>query len=286
MLWAATSAAGIGNYQMMDSNQTYVAGRRAALEILRDEASRARIEKVYLAHGIHGPQIGELLHLIRTHRVVHTELDRAKFRELERRAASDIDSQGVIVLIAQREYQELEDVLTPPPMQKEGASIAHDARGWYPLLVALDGIEDPHNIGAILRSAEAAGATAVLLPKRGAVLTPAVYKSSAGAANNVPIVKIGNLEQTIRKLQEEYGVSCCGLAGEAEKSIYEISLTGPICLIIGSEEKGLHRLVKERCEKLAAIPMLGKTASLNASVAAGVALFEAVRQRSAPSFSK
>jgi 23S rRNA (guanosine2251-2'-O)-methyltransferase len=258
---------------MMDSNQSYVAGRRAALELLRDEASRARIEKVYLAHGIHGPQIGELLHLIRTHRVVHTELDRTKFRELERRAATDVDSQGVLVLIAQREYQELEDVLTPPPMQKEGAG------GWCPLLIALDGIEDPHNIGAILRSAEAAGVTAVLLPKRGAVLTPAVYKSSAGAANNVPIVKIGNLEQTIRKLQEEFSVSCIGLAGEAKGSIYDASLTGPICLIIGSEEKGLHRLVKERCEHLAAIPLHGKTASLNASVAAGVALFEAVRQR-------
>jgi len=249
---------------MIDSNQTYVVGRRAALELLRDDASRARIEKIYLAHGIHGPQIGELLHLIRAHRVVHTELDRAKFRELERRAATDVDSQGVIVLIAQRQYQELEDVL---------------AGNRNPLLIALDGIEDPHNIGAILRSAEAAGVTAVLLPKRGAVLTPAVYKSSAGAANNVSIVKIGNLEQTIRKLQGEFGVICLGLAGEAEESLYETSLVGPLCLIVGSEEKGLHRLVKERCEKLAAIPLMGKTASLNASVAAGVAMFEAVRQR-------
>jgi 23S rRNA (guanosine2251-2'-O)-methyltransferase len=270
---------------MMDSNQTYVAGRRAALELLRDEASRARIEKVYLAHGIHGPQIGELLHLICTHRVAHSELDRGKFRELERRTAPShsgerglevrpTDAQGVIVLIAQREYQELEDVIaSPQPPLPAG-------RGAFAtLLIALDGIEDPHNIGAILRSAEAAGVTAVLLPKRGAVLTPAVYKSSAGAANSVPIVKIGNLEQTIRKLQEEFGVMCVGLAGEAKQSVYEISLTGPVCLIIGSEEKGLHRLVKERCEQLAAIPLRGKTASLNASVAAGVALFEVVRQR-------
>ncbi len=245
-------------------DQTYIAGRRAALELLREEGSRVRIEKVYIAHGVHGPQIGELLHLLRTHRVAHSELDRAKFRELERRAASDVDSQGVLVLVAQREYQELEDVLAENP---------------NPLLVALDGIEDPHNIGAILRSAEAAGAAAVLLPKRGAVLTPAVYKSSAGAANNVSIVKIGNLDQTVRKLQEEFGIMCVALAGEAKESIYEINLVGPVCLIIGSEEKGIHRLVKERCEKLAAIPLLGKTASLNASVAAGVALFEAVRQR-------
>jgi len=242
----------------------YIVGRRAALELLRDEASRARIEKVYIAHGNHGPQMGELLHLLRTNKIAFSEMDRGKFRELEARAASGEDSQGVIVLIAQRGYHELEDVL---------------ADNNNPLLIALDGIEDPHNIGAIIRSAEAAGATAVLLPKRGAVLTPAVYKSSAGAANHVPIVKYGNLAETIRKLQEEFGVTCCGLAGEATESIYEVSLTGPICLIIGSEEKGLHRLVRERCEKLAAIPMFGKTASLNASVACGVALFEAVRQR-------
>src|SRR5579872_3989930 len=115
---------------MMDPSQTYIVGRRAALELLRDDASRGRIEKVYLAHGIHGPQIGELLHLIRTHRIAHSELDRGKFRELERRTASDVDSQGVIVLVAQRGYQELEDVLAGNP---------------NPLLIALDGIEDPHN---------------------------------------------------------------------------------------------------------------------------------------------
>lgn len=242
----------------------YIAGRRAALELLRDADARARIEKVYLAHGVHGPQMGEILHLLRSHRVPFSEVDRGKFRELERRATSGEDSQGILILIAQRDYAELEDVL---------------ANNANPLLLMLDGIEDPHNIGAILRSAEAAGATAVLLPKRGAVLTPAVYKASAGAANHVPIVKIGNLAETIRKLQEEFNIPCCGLAGEAGESIYKTKLAGPICLVIGSEEKGLHRLVRERCETLASIPMHGKTASLNASVAAGVALFEAVRQR-------
>jgi 23S rRNA (guanosine2251-2'-O)-methyltransferase len=248
----------------MDVDQNYIAGRRATLELLRDEASRARIEKVYLAHGVHGPQMGEILHLLRTKKIAFSEMDRVKFRELERRAATGEDSQGIIVLVAQRDYQELEDVLAGNP---------------NPLLVALDNIEDPHNIGAIIRSAEASGATAILLPKRGAALTPAVYKSSAGAANHLPIVKYGNLAETIRKLQAEFGIMCVGLAGEAKETIYDTDLTGPICLVIGSEEKGLHRLVRERCEKLAAIPMFGKTASLNASVAAGVALFEALRQR-------
>jgi 23S rRNA (guanosine2251-2'-O)-methyltransferase len=247
-----------------DSDQSYVVGRRAAIELLKDEEGVKKIEKVYLAHGVQGPQIAELLHFVRKHKVALGELDRAKFRELERRAAGDTDSQGVIVLIAQREYAEIEDIVE---------------QNNNPLLIALDGVEDPHNIGAIIRSAEAAGASAILLPKRGAVLTPAVYKTSAGAAHNLPIVKYGNLEQTIRKLQEELGVSCVGLAGEAEKSLYEESLMGPICLIVGSEEKGLHRLVRERCEKLVRIPLFGKTASLNASVASAVALFEAVRQR-------
>lgn len=253
--------------------QGYVAGRRAALELLRDEASRERIEKVYLAHGIHGPQIGEILHLLRASRIAHTELDRNKFRELERRASAGTDSQGVILLLAQRGYQELEDVLAPHPLEEE------EAGGWCPLLIALDGIEDPHNIGAIIRSAEAAGAAAVLLPKRGAVLTPAVYKASAGAANHISIVKYGNLAETIRKLQEEFSVACYGLAGEGERTIYEENLAGAICLVIGGEEKGLHRLVRERCDALLRIPLTGKTASLNASVAAGVALFEACRQR-------
>ncbi len=248
----------------MDTEQGYVAGRRAALELLRDEASRVRIEKVYLAHGIHGPQIGEILHLLRSTRIAHTELDRAKFRELERRASAGTDSQGVIILLAQRGYQELEDVLGGNP---------------NPLLIALDGIEDPHNMGAIIRSAEAAAATAILLPKRGAVLTPAVYKASAGAANHLPIVKYGNLAETIRRLQDEFGVACIGLAGEADKTLYGITLLGPICLVVGSEGNGLHHLVRERCEVLASIPLAGKTASLNASVAAGVALFEVRRQR-------
>lgn len=257
----------------MPEQNEYAAGRRAALELLRDAESRARIEKVYLAHGVQGPQIVEILHLIRSNRVPHGELDRAKFRDLEHRASPDTDSQGVLILLSQREYIELEDLLGDHPLPPPSLG------GGSPLLVALDGIEDPHNIGAIIRSAEAAGATAILLPKRGAVLTPAVYKASAGAANHLPIVKYGNLAETIRKLQEEFQVTCIGLAGEAEDSIYEIGMIGPICLIIGSEEKGLHRLVRERCEKLASIPLAGKTASLNASVASGVALFEAVRQR-------
>jgi 23S rRNA (guanosine2251-2'-O)-methyltransferase len=251
-----------------DSNDSsYLVGRRAAIEALRDDEVRAGIEKIYVAHGVHGPQIAEILGTARKYKIAIGELDRHKFSELERRAVTrGVPSQGVIVLLAQRGYQELEDVI---PADRAA------------LLIALDGVEDPHNIGAIIRSAEAAGGSGILLPRRGAVLTPTIYKTSAGAANHFPIVKIGNLEQTVRKLQEDYGVMCVGLAGEATESIYDADLTGPICFVTGSEEKGMHRLVKERCEKLVKISLAGKTASLNASVASAIALFEAVRQRSA-----
>jgi 23S rRNA (guanosine2251-2'-O)-methyltransferase len=254
------------NREHSESNDsTYLSGRRAAIEALRDDEVRGGIEKIYLAHGVHGPQIAEILGTARKHKIAIGELDRHKFQELERRASRGVPSQGVIVLLAQRGYQELEDV------------IPHDGAA---MLIALDGVEDPHNIGAIIRSAEAAGGTGILMPRRGAVLTPTIYKTSAGAANHFPIVKFGNLEQTIRTLQQEYGVMCIGLAGEATDTIYDLDLTAPLCFVTGSEEKGLHRLVRERCERLAKIPLSGKTASLNASVASAIALFEAVRQRS------
>jgi 23S rRNA (guanosine2251-2'-O)-methyltransferase len=245
----------------------YVVGRRAALELLRDEENYSKIEKIYVAHGAQGTQINEILHHARANKLTLGELDKRKFRDLEERVAGDTDPQGVMILTAARAYQELEEV-------------AVTVDGKAPLLIALDGVEDPHNMGAIIRSAEAAGATAVLLPKRGAVLTPAVFKTSAGAASHLPIIKYGNLAETISRLKEEFGVFVFGLAGEGEKTIYDVKFDQPVCLVTGSEEKGMHRLVRERCDELVKIPLAGKTESLNASVATAVAIFEAVRQRS------
>jgi 23S rRNA (guanosine2251-2'-O)-methyltransferase len=250
-----------------DDAKYYVVGRRAALELLRDEENYSKIEKIYVAHGAQGTQINEILHHARANKLTLGELDKRKFRDLEERVAGDTDPQGVMILTAARAYQELEDV-------------AVSIDGKAPLLIALDGIEDPHNMGAILRSAEAAGATAVLLPKRGAVLTPAVFKTSAGAAAHIPIVKYGNLAETISRLKEEFNVFVYGLAGEGEKTIYDVKFDQPVCLVTGSEEKGMHRLVRERCDEVVKIPLAGKTDSLNASVATAVAVFEAVRQRS------
>lgn len=148
-----------------------------------------------------------------------------------------------------------------------------------PLLLILDGVQDPHNLGACLRSADAAGVLAVIIPQDRAVgLTPTVRKIACGAAETVPLVQVTNLARCLRALQEQ-GVQLVGLAGDAQKSLYETSLRGKMALILGAEEKGLRRLTREHCDLLVKIPMLGKVESLNVSVATGICLFEAVRQR-------
>lgn len=149
------------------------------------------------------------------------------------------------------------------------------------LILVLDGVQDPHNLGACLRSAAAAGATAVIIPRDKAVQVNAtVRKTSAGAADALPIFSVTNLSRTLREMQEA-GVWVYGLAGEAGASLYALDLTGNVALVMGSEGEGLRRLTRETCDGLAKIPMPGGFESLNVSVASGVALFEAVRQRTA-----
>ena len=143
----------------------------------------------------------------------------------------------------------------------------------------LDEVTDPHNFGACLRSADAAGVDAVIVPKdRSAPLNQTVRKVASGAAETVPVVMVTNLSRSLKALQER-GVWLCGAAGEAEKTLFQQDLTGPLALLMGSEGKGLRRLTREACDYLVAIPMAGEVSSLNVSVAAGVCLFEAVRQR-------
>jgi 23S rRNA (guanosine2251-2'-O)-methyltransferase len=148
-----------------------------------------------------------------------------------------------------------------------------------PLLLVLDGVTDPHNLGACLRSAEAAGADAVIVPKDKSVqLSPTVRKVACGAAEIVPFVSVTNLARTLQSLQQR-GIWVFGAAGEAQQSLYDADLKGPIALVLGSEGKGLRRLTREHCDSLLAIPMAGEVSSLNVSVSTGVCLFEAVRQR-------
>jgi 23S rRNA (guanosine2251-2'-O)-methyltransferase len=148
-----------------------------------------------------------------------------------------------------------------------------------PLLLVLDGIQDPHNLGACLRSADAAGVHAVVAPADRAVgLTPTARKVASGAAETVPFVQVTNLARTLRDLKQR-GLWVIGAAGEAEATLYQIDFTGPVALVLGAEEKGLRRLTREVCDQLARIPLQGRVESLNVSVAAGVFLFEVVRQR-------
>ncbi len=152
-----------------------------------------------------------------------------------------------------------------------------------PFLLVLDGVQDPHNLGACLRSADAAGVHAVIAPKdRSVGLGPTVCKVASGAAGHLPFVQVTNLARTLRWLQDEAGVWLIGMAGEARDTLFQTDLTGPLALIMGGEEKGMRRLTREACDAVVKLPMAGQVESLNVSVAAGVALFEAVRQRSAP----
>ncbi len=151
-----------------------------------------------------------------------------------------------------------------------------------PFLLVLDGVQDPHNLGACLRSADAAGVHAVIAPRdRAAGLTPVACKVASGAAESLPFVQVTNLARTLRRLREAHGVWVVGTAGDADTLLYDADLRGPLALVMGGEEKGLRRLTREQCDRLARLPMAGAVESLNVSVAAGVALFEAVRQRRA-----
>ena len=149
-----------------------------------------------------------------------------------------------------------------------------------PLLLVLDGITDPHNLGACLRTADAAGVCAVIMPKdKSAQLTSIARKVACGAAENVPLIRVTNLARTLRLLQQEYNVWVVGTAGEATESLYQTKLSGALALVMGAEGEGMRRLTREHCDQLISIPMAGSVSSLNVSVATGVCLFEIVRQR-------
>lgn len=181
--------------------------------------------------------------------------------------APGLRHQGVLAYVPEKAFDS-EDVLYRSPEPDH-------------LLLALDGVQDPHNLGACLRTAEAAGVTAVILPRdRSAGLTAVARKSAAGAAERVPMIAVTNLARTLQRLKE-LGYWVTGLAGEGEATLFDCDLKGPTVLVLGAEGEGLRRLTRETCDQLARIPMQGRAESLNVSVAAGVCLYEAVRQRQA-----
>jgi 23S rRNA (guanosine2251-2'-O)-methyltransferase len=169
----------------------------------------------------------------------------------------------------------------PPPRSESELPVLVENAGKDALFLVLDGVTDPHNLGACLRSAEGAGVTAVIAPKDKAVgITPTVRTASAGAADRIPFVAVTNLARALKSLKEQ-GVWLVGLAGDAEQDFYAVDLKGPIAIVMGSEGEGMRRLTRESCDFVARIPLRGSVESLNVSVATGVALFEVLRQRTA-----
>lgn len=225
-----------------------------------------RVKQVWLSEGRSEPRLQALLALAAQHRVGIEHADR---KELDTWVEGV--HQGVVAEVSPSQVwgeAMLEELLE----RTEGA----------PLLLVLDGVTDPHNLGACLRSADAAGVTAVIVPKdKSATLTPVVRKVACGAAEVVPLVAVTNLARTLEKLQQR-GLWVVGTAGEATTMLYDQDLKGPLVMVMGAEGKGMRRLTREHCDYLVKLPMAGSVSSLNVSVAAGVCLFEAVRQRQVP----
>jgi len=227
-----------------------------------------RVRRVLLAGGRETSRLAEIRALAQRSGVQVAAADEALLAKL----ADGERHQGVVAEVVPRAGD--------PETQLEEAL---EAAGAAPLLLVLDGVQDPHNLGACLRSADAAGVAAVIVPRdRAAGLTPVVRKVAAGAAETVPLVPVVNLARTLRDLKER-GVWLVGTDDAADKTLYDADLKGPLALVMGSEGEGMRRLTRECCDQLVSIPMAGAVESLNVSVAAGVVLFEAVRQRSSGS---
>lgn len=222
-----------------------------------------RVKQIWLSEGRSEPRIQALLALAAENRV---PVGQAERRELD--AWVEGVHQGVVAEVS--------------PSQVWGEAMLDEMlerAEQPPLILVLDGVTDPHNLGACLRTADAAGATAVVIPRdKSATLTAVVRKVACGAAEVIPLVAVTNLARTLEKLQQR-GLWIVGTAGEAEQELYQQDLTGPIAIVMGAEGKGMRRLTREHCDFLVKLPMAGSVSSLNVSVATGVCLFEAVRQR-------
>ena len=239
-----------------------IEGRNAVIEALR---AGTAVDKVYIAKGETDATLGHIASTARGKGIVVVEADR---RKLDAMSVTH-SHQGVIAVAAVREYASVSDIL----------QAARD-KGEAPLVVVCDELSDPHNLGAVIRTAEAAGAHGVIIPKRrSAGLTAIVAKTSAGAVSYLPVARVANLTALLRELKEE-GLWVFGTAADGSTSLYQADLKGPAAIVIGSEGNGMSRLVREQCDFLVSIPMRGQVNSLNASAAAAVVLYEAVRQRS------
>ena len=238
-----------------------IEGRNAVIEALR---AGVALDKVYIAKGETDSTLGHIASKARQAGSVVVETDRRKLDFMSATKAH----QGVIAIAAVREYVDVDDIL----------AIARE-KGENPLIVVCDELSDPHNLGAVIRTAECAGAHGVIIPKRrSAGLTSIVAKTSAGAVAHVPVARVPNLTACLKDLKEQ-GIWVFGTAADGNTTLYDADLKGPAAIVIGSEGDGMGRLVTETCDFKVSIPMKGKLNSLNASAAAAILLYEAVRQR-------
>ena len=240
-----------------------IEGRNAVIEALR--AGRA-IDKIFIAKGDVDKTLGHIASKARDKGIVVVEADRRKLDFMSQTHAH----QGVVALAAVREYCEIADILAIAAERNEA-----------PFVIVCDEISDPHNLGAIIRSAECVGAHGVIIPKRrSAGLTAIVDKASAGAAEHMAIARVPNISAAIKELKDN-GLWVYGTAADGRNGLWSTDLTGAIALVIGSEGEGMSRLVKESCDFILSLPMKGQVSSLNASAAAAVTMYEVLRQRSA-----
>jgi 23S rRNA (guanosine2251-2'-O)-methyltransferase len=238
-----------------------VEGRHPVLEVLK---SGREINKILLAEGITGNTAMEIIAKARELNIIVQNVPKAKLDLL----ANGRNHQGVIAYIAAKEYVELEDIV-------EAANNSPRPG----LIIVLDEIEDPHNLGSILRTADGVGAHGVVIPKRRAVpLTATVAKASAGAIEHIPVARVTNISQAIESLKK-VGYWVVGTDVDAENLYHQVDMTGPTVVVIGNEGKGLGEVIKKRCDHLVRLPMIGQVQSLNAGVATGILLYEVLRQR-------
>ena len=234
-------------------------GRNPVVEALK---SGVEINRIYIVKGAKHKVIDDIYTLARERQIPVAQVERKKLDSL----FPGENHQGVYASVAEADYVEVDDIL-------ERAR----AKGEAPLILVLDEIEDPHNLGAILRNADAFGAHGVIIPKRRAVsLTGTVAKSAAGAVQYVPVARVSNINQTLKALKKE-GLWVCGTAMDGQ-NIYKAPLSGPLAIVIGSEGQGMRQLVASQCDFTVAIPMKGKLQSVNASVACGIVLSEVARR--------
>ncbi|MBK1649750.1 23S rRNA (guanosine(2251)-2'-O)-methyltransferase RlmB [Rhabdochromatium marinum] len=244
-------------------------GPAQSAPVIGINAARAGLQQggareLWLDRARRDPRLHELAELARAAGVPIRQHDRAKLDE----AAAGARHQGALL------WEKQLSALGEADLTR-----LLDAGPRDPLLLVLDGVTDPHNLGACLRCADGAGALAVIVPRDRAVgLTSVVIKVASGAAASVPLVRVTNLARTLEALQAR-GIWVVGAAGEAEQTLFELDLTGPLALVLGGEGKGLRRLTREHCDQLGALPMHGRVESLNVSVSAGISLYEALRQR-------